>query len=66
MDVLVEVKGMGSGPSPPTIPPAKALATTLVLFVVETGAKAEAEAAARRRTVVLRVIVARHKQRKSN
>jgi hypothetical protein len=47
---------MGSGPSPPTKPPAKALATTLVFFPIEAGAKAEADAAESRRTIILRNI----------
>ena len=42
MLVLEVVKGMGSGPSPPTIPSAKAL-VAVEEATLEAGAKAEAE-----------------------
>lgn len=60
-DVRVGVKGMGSGPSPPTRPPAKAFATTFVLFAIEAGAKAEADTTESKRTMILlRDMVTRH------
>mmetsp|Transcript_19795 Transcript_19795/g.26141 ORF Transcript_19795/g.26141 Transcript_19795/m.26141 type:complete len:207 (-) Transcript_19795:65-685(-) len=56
-DVLAVVKGMGSGPSPPTIPSAKAFTATLVLEDLA-GVKAAAEPAraARIRAAVFAMI----------